>query len=664
MNVLINKLELTDFMSVEHAIFNFKKRVNFIQGPAASGKSTILEAISICFSSQKRGDSYKDYVRNGKNFGKVYLEAMIDTKPIIFDLTLYRKGGTAYTLDLTYDGGTYHNTECDQVIAKLDLDFFSTLTMYMQHDAEISALSPMERLIYIRRLVEISFQDDVESEKKTCDELKQSITNKKNELAAIQGAISVLKTQRVPVVDEDEIEAARVKLESLQKKASEAQAELEEFYKKQDEIKAQIAVAEREIKEYNQQILEYETYEKQKNQLDLDVSAYSQKINEYNKELTSINSDIEKLNQDYGNAAVTLSCDSGAIAVYNESVASKNRIIKLIKQGCCPECGQKTDVLGDLTKIEAEKEADEKSLDSLSKEYDEVDEKSRKLSDEISKLQQKKVEVQMRLNYANNSLSTANDKLSRLIQPTGSEAEALSAIAAKEELINGLKSQVSRISRPKDVSMNELTEANAVYSELLAQKKNIELIQANNENVKKVKMEKQEQLNKANDDLKTINSDYDAHFEVFTMLKKHLPGYMSSIICAHLQEEMNSIINSVFPNISIIIEHSLKGCNILVKRPNEDPFSSRMCSGLEQSTISVAFKLALIRMYHMNMFIGDEIDKFSDDENAIKLFENIIDDPSLGQVFIITHKPGLVDDFKSTRSNVDIYNMLYGHLTN
>jgi hypothetical protein len=66
-----------------------------------------------------------------------------------------------------------------------------------------------------------------------------------------------------------------------------------------------------------------------------------------------------------------------------------------------------------------------------------------------------------------------------------------------------------------------------------------------------------------------------------------------------------------------------------------------MSSGFERAVLTTAFKTILAKYYNIDLFIGDEIDKASNDDDSIKLFSVLLGLNQFSQVFLISHKKAL-----------------------
>ena len=80
--------------------------------------------------------------------------------------------------------------------------------------------------------------------------------------------------------------------------------------------------------------------------------------------------------------------------------------------------------------------------------------------------------------------------------------------------------------------------------------------------------------------------------------------------------------------------------------------NAKMASGFEKDLLSLAFKVALCKLYNLSFAFFDEADGHSSDKNAEKLFKSLFTNGLFEQVFLISHKSTVKDVVKS---NVLVY---------
>ena len=130
--IRIDSLKIENFMNITEAYFEFSS-INYFYGEPASGKSAVFEAISICFSSEKRSATYGEYVKQGCDFAKIDLKFKIYDDDAEIVLVINRVAGTPYECTLTYKGETYKNTKATEKLNQtFNLEYLSKIMFQMQ----------------------------------------------------------------------------------------------------------------------------------------------------------------------------------------------------------------------------------------------------------------------------------------------------------------------------------------------------------------------------------------------------------------------------------------------------------------------------------------------------------------------------------------------------
>ena len=164
--------------------------------------------------------------------------------------------------------------------------------------------------------------------------------------------------------------------------------------------------------------------------------------------------------------------------------------------------------------------------------------------------------------------------------------------------------------------------------------------------------------------IEQAEKDEKVYKEAFTLLSKNLPDYLTVKTCDLLQEEMNNFIHVVFPEMEIRLFQNKKGIEFFyTKEQNynkEDMSNAKMASGFEKDLLTLAFKVALCKLYCLPFAFFDEPDGHSSDGNAERLFKSLFTNGIFEQVFFISHKSGVRDIVKSNAEGVRTYYVEHG----
>ena len=80
-----------------------------------------------------------------------------------------------------------------------------------------------------------------------------------------------------------------------------------------------------------------------------------------------------------------------------------------------------------------------------------------------------------------------------------------------------------------------------------------------------------------------------------------------------------------------------------------------MSSGFERSVLDLSFKVSLAQSFGLDLFIGDEVDGACGDDYAVELIKEVLNKENFKQIFIISHKPVLVERISEIFEDCNIY---------
>jgi len=99
--IYVKSIKLKNFTTIREAELDTDNRVIVISGKSGQGKSAIMEAMRIVFSSKKRSDRYNEYILQGKDRAEVIIQAVVAGVDTEFRVDLNYKRGGAFDLTVT-----------------------------------------------------------------------------------------------------------------------------------------------------------------------------------------------------------------------------------------------------------------------------------------------------------------------------------------------------------------------------------------------------------------------------------------------------------------------------------------------------------------------------------------------------------------------------------
>ena len=680
--IKLNTLKLQNFMCVENAELDFKdQKVIILLGDNGNGKSTVLDAISLCLTESKRGDSYKDYIRRGTKEAKIKLDAEVRGSPIIFDITI-NSTGTALDRKVTYLAKRkepFVNSEVTTLLEELDLPFFGDILMSAQKADDITSKGPTDRANYLKKLLNFSFEKETAFCKDKIDRAREDIKKGNEHLDYNNNAITIKKNQ-IQAIPEDvysdkkkEIESAIQTVQNQLSKYSGLTDKQRKLNESLNNVLQQKYVVSNSISTINTQIGNLSSMKEALTKYDDDNKKLSNDVLEITQFISNINVELVKLSNEQTELENTKSDFIKRIAEKSSELQTIKKHLSLIDSGKCPECGH---VFTNADKAEYEKA------------YNDTTEQLEKLNSESSINQNNLSEVINNKLSKNTELSTLSTKLATCNSTISNNTRA------REQLNNQIMSleQVSLSLPEKEQELKKLVESeSAITNEQRDLEKSLKEYEELNKDLQNGQIQLNEitkqislrdNIIKANDiianEITALNIDSEivqksieqaekdekVYKEAFTLLSKNLPDYLTVKTCDLLQEEMNNFIHVVFPEMEIRLFQNKKGIEFFyTKEQNynkEDMSNAKMASGFEKDLLTLAFKVALCKLYCLPFAFFDEPDGHSSDGNAERLFKSLFTNGIFEQVFFISHKSGVRDIVKSNAEGVRTYYVEHG----
>ena len=649
----ISNIELTNFMRISHAKLDFSQdNIILITGENGEGKSALLEAIAICMCEHKRGSSFKDYVKVGNDNAHIELSAAIKGQgEIVFDVFLNERGGTPYERVITWGGKEFRNSECNEVLQNLNLIFYSDIIFAMQQESDIVRLTPAQRAKFMQQIFNFDFEDKI-------NEIKTEADTNSNLLQLTKGKLDVLsKAKDKPTLDYREKPFSEVDFEERKRVLADLQNELAKITEynnaakaKQQEkhnleqklagLKAQHELIVAQIQTYDN-IISTKTPSKSLEEWDKLIKEETDLWRKKEEEHEVLADKQVELNNQKQKAS-----DKVKEAQFHiKSIEDK---MKQVDSGKCPICGKdftehdKSDLAAELEEFYNAKTDAANEVSSLSKKVDEVSEQIQCIRGEMTNFQRKVMDHKTKRAADAHIIGDVNfayeerSKTGETLQQNEKDINTLTVLIDNHEDVEF--KDASAIAAKITEVQSAINNYNAIVdynSQLAATEKQWEADEAQRIASLEVEREKYDVLSRKNKILE----------EVIDLIGTKLPSYIIVKRCSEISNEMNALIHACFPNIEVGISQSKRGVD-LIYRPDKGKNiekSSLMASGFQKELISLAFRLALCKIYNLSFSFFDEIDSQSSEANSEIVYQYILGLNLFEQIFIISQRKSTID---------------------
>ncbi|RFA96243.1 AAA family ATPase [Pyrobaculum aerophilum] len=506
---MIRRIELLNFKAHGKASFKFGDGVNFIYGPNGSGKTSIMEAISVAlFGSQwvrKVGGKWADYLRRGATSGEVKLYMSHMGNEILIVRKFGENGTTPSGTYMSINGSIIARGDADvtaAVINKLGIGIEEYRNLLYIRQGELRrVLQEAEYIDKILRLDEFDKLDELlrellnelrakrervggkweELERRRqllatkTESLRQRLAELEKKLGELAGVKEKyleaerrylkLKEQYVSLAKERE--GLEKKFEELAQAAIEAERDLELLEKEIEEIKRaseelkglpQIGDVEREYYELRQLISIAEKIPPEARSYDpVRLEEARRRLEEATKRLAEVNTRLELIRDvvrlaSRAEGGVCPICGSPlrpeAVKRHELELAGLEREVKRLE-----------DLVQQL-RAEVRKYESLDKLYQAYKDYLKIDLTSakRKLA-ELEELYRKKTETEKRRSYLTALVERERDVAERI-------KEVRRRLEENEKRIKEVSSRLSQIDREVEEVKSSLEEAEALYQQL------------------------------------------------------------------------------------------------------------------------------------------------------------------------------------------------------
>lgn len=674
-------------MKVGAADIVFKKGLNVFCGRNGQGKSTVLEAAAYCLYGRKRGDTYKDYIKNGTDGFEVWLEASLSKDPtdiIVFD---YGATKSKSTKKIQYKDKTYNGEECDTFLATLfDKTMTSKVVFSLQDNEPITRLTPSENRDIFKKIFNSDFDDMVQMVKADIDKTKNEVLTTETEIKLLNE--KEYKPEEIIPVDQSRL--AELKSELLKSQASEVLKEkyklylnnVEELQKNQQSIESIGRSKTLQIAKKEEQSLKIFSL-KRKIESVL-VKEEKEKLDKQYEKIVELNKLLEKEKEELSNKRTELielgkskvrlqeQLDTEKVNLLSD-ISILEKYIEAHKKGKCETCGQDCDV-SKVSEYETSIAQLSKSLEHKQSQIftikAEIEDLRSKVQNIYAPIDIKKEEIRLEgaekdkivlgIKDMENDIKSHQNSVS-VIESTVIP-EINKSIQEYDEAVLGLqkKNEVyetwikeNKVSNPVNVQDREVKIIQDEIDTFVGQiQANLEKERFNTKLIENQKIDKK-QIQDLNDRLHILEikkANLQGSKEIFEL---DFPDFINLKACTILESYMNNFFSTVKDDFQITIRLDKKGVSFYYKADNEPDWNPlKMVSGFETAMVTVGFNVAIAKAFGSEILVLDEPDKDADSISSVKLFDTILNLGSFEQSIVITHEADSLNAFKENGTNI------------
>lgn len=676
-------IHIQNFNNITDAEIDLSSAVSLFVGDNGSGKTSVVDAIGLCLFEYKRSDTYADYIKSRADSAHIYFECEISNEPITFNIMINKTGSTVLEREVNFQGKVYHNSEVSTLLESLNLKYFSDIFCSMQNGKDITRLSPTERVTYIQKLLAFSFGPQIKITDDTIKQLTENITKLSTTNAALSQTIQNLEKQIKPLNNLDNlysnIDEIKTKANQLQSYIVSKTAALRSNAAVaivKDKINAEIVALTNELTSKNTKAAEIKLANESRTKTTSKISEVKAAISDYEVKIKDIEAKLSNLDAQYATQdAIVQSKSAEYYTAEAQLNVCKNNFDK-VNHDKCPYCGQ--DISAD-NKAHYKQELDnaEKATLKLQKDLNIEKDKLNILSSDKTVLLRDKMSLVASLDAQNNQLRSYETELVCIDNELTQLKPLLENINSIEQLIRD-KQDLLKLENEKlleidneewNNSQKQLSEYNQIITDYQRIVDENTHIQAANETLQKNIDSQRLTLNENIEKYTLLSDDLSVYKEAKQVFEKKLPQFIIIKTCKKIQNKLNELVQTIFPNLYIRLFYSKKGIEFFYstsgvideEADKESMLPIKQASGFEKAILSICFKSVLCEAYNIPFVILDEVDAAASEENSRRFFDIVINGGLFQQSIIISHKIDIQDTIKGMSDSISAYMVADGN---
>lgn len=679
--IYLKELKLKNWCNLTtEKIITFEKGFNVINGKNGSGKTSIVNAISILLLNRYDGN-WESFINNNKDEAYIILSFNLDNDEYESSVFLTKKGKTVNsTRKLTKNNIDIASGEdCEKELNKILPSFLTSYSLiYRQSsDDKVTDCSDSERRDLLTQLVALDYTEKV----------NQFITPNIN---FINEKITQLEKEKYSLENKSYVfgELKEVKEKHPLSKINELKTKVKDFEinEQNKQLKNQLEIKINNLQNDLLKIKDDYSIESLQKEKDREINSlksliqttpdyYEKEINLYKEStkndlystINSLNDITKKLNsiqlkdfEEFDNSKLSKIISDLSSLETQKNILDKN--IKSLEKGVCPVCGNNCthkleEVKNDfndinnriisLQNIKEQLENEKQKSEDIKKE----NERNEKLKSQYSldikslenQLDSKKSEIQNHINELKNErdskIKTCEDKIlsiENLYDEKISSADTI--ISNKEKELDSILNEFKSINVCKiDNCSEELSKLEKENNEIDQVISYNNAIISQNELTKKQQEEDKvslENITKDLIDLKNSLADYKLSSEIMT---KTYPTWKLEKDITDIENKTNLFIEDIYKPLYIKFmanKNSLK----MTYGDGDRSLTTKRLSGAEKQIVNLAVENVFNQQQDLSCIILDECDSAMDKNNKDLFFDTLLSlSDYYEQIVVITH---------------------------
>lgn len=690
---MIRKIELYNFKAHAKAVFKFGEGVNFIYGPNGSGKTSIMEAVSIAlFGSQwvrRVGGRWSDYLKRGASVGEVRLFLNHMGQEVLIVRRFGEEGSSTSGTYLAIDGAVVARGDIDvtnAVVTKLGIriDEYRHL-LYIRQGELRRILQEPEYIDHILRIDEFDKVDEVvkdvlkelerrrervggrvEELEKRAPQLKAKADALRQRLAEAERKIKELEDAEIKFREvEKRFFELRERYISLTKEKESLERGLEETASMALEVEKDIERLEEElefIRRAEEELstlpelgdVEREYYEVK--QLVATVEKIPPEVRSYDPKL------LEETRRKYEEVSRRYVEVRSRLGLLRDVL----RVAKAAERGRCPVCGaplteetvkrHELEALGlekeeqRLSRLMEQLQTEIKQLETLDKtyrayaQYLSIDLQAlKKRLAELETLYQRKREVEKKRAYLSGVVARRGEVERRLEELKARKAALEKRIEEINGRLNAVETELKTLATVLTNIEAEYTALKVKHEEFLAAKMFVSELKRQLEDIERELIEVEKELEKNRYEVQKLDKALGIARNIRVVIGELKP-LARQILTKAINEELNSIFlklrhKEVFRSVQLV---EIDGkYSIRVNTP-AGYIDHRLLSLGEQNLLAISLRVALARalLGGAPFMMFDEPTEHLDEEHRRKIVELIRDLTSIVPTVVVTSHLG------------------------
>lgn len=659
--ITLKTLHIENFMSIDCLDLEFSNnQITAITGQNGSGKSSLIYAVALALTGYRKGDSYKDYIKTGKDSAKIILETNLKGFPAVFNIEVNGDKKKAGTLNrkVSYKGKTYLNSEFSQFIESEGLEELETLMFMFQGYHDIIDLKPSERASLLKKLFKFEFPDIVDGLKKNQEQFKMESLEQNAKIEELKSRVFT----HTPLLREMPQEG----INNLEEKLNNVTKVLEGIGNIDEDslvkCNSDIASTERELASIRAKI---ESDKRTLGSLQHSLKTTEEFIQSNSKsvlckELATKESELETHRTEYKDLKEKDKELNERLKITSYKVKELEGHYSISKTGVCHSCGQPIDKEY-LSNLEKELNTAKGEMNSLK---DSIKELNFDKSDTIGKGLEKDIEeIKSTIRKVESYESSLESMKERSSDLTNLIEEREKALTLTQEKMETLKSKKMELDSLKEVIKERdslIYERDSIKEKLQTAKdnkiKNIER-KSTNERIDREIVERDSRVKELTERTNTLSISLNKIKQEIDIFETKFPNFIVLQACQKLEDIINSIVQRVFPYCRVSLKLSKGGINFFyTSESSEDEWIPvSMASGAQRRTLSLAYFIALAKLSNVSCIFLDEMDASMSPENAGIVYDFIGGLDYFDQVFFISHRKEAHEAVKARNDKLVTY---------